>query len=125
MKGFLAFLLIISLIINAMLIFDRNQTDSDEVIQQPPTVDISQLRTIAQKCGVDESKVDSFNANELLTEIKIKFNESNSFYGETLNEDEIKRVELILFGEDKLLKILREQFEFLKTIKGKDIIILH
>ncbi len=127
MKGFLAFLLIVSLIVNAVFIYNHNipntesNTSNDLHIQR---IDISQLRTIALRCGVDDSKVDRMNADELLTEIKIKFNESNGYYGELLNEDEIKRVLKFLYGEDKYINILKEQFVFMQKIKGKDLIIL-
>lgn len=124
-NGFIVFLLIVSLIVNAVLLLGRNQTGTARDIQPtPPTVDMSQLRTIALKCGVDESKVDSSNANELLAEIKIKFNEADGYYGELLNENDMKRFDRLLSGEDKYIKILREQFVFMQKIKGKDIIIL-
>lgn len=127
MKSFLAFLLIISLFVNVVLIGGRLLTEPTRQGQGNVSgqgVDIIELRKIATKHGVEESKVDSMSANELLTEIKIKFNATEGFYGKFLSESDLKKTENLLYGEDEIIKIIKEHEAFLQKLQGKEILIL-
>lgn len=127
MKGFLAFLLLISLIVNAVFIFGKSVTEpiSGGNGDSSQAISIEKLRSIALKCGVSSEKADKMDAEQLLTEINIKFNDSVGFYGDSLSSEELKKVEGLLYGENKIIGILKAQNEFSQKVQGKDIIILH
>ena len=127
MKGFLAFLLLISLIVNAVFILGKSVTEpitggNGNSFQ---AISMEKLRSIALKCGVSSEKADKMDVEQLLTEINIKFNDSIGFYGNSLSGDEFKKVEDLLYGEDKIIGILKAQNEFIQKVQGKDIMILH
>lgn len=126
MKGFLAFLLIISLIVNSVFFFGKFVTEpihggNDNSSQ---TISIEKLRAIALKCGVSSENADKMDAEQLLTEINIRFNDSVVFYGNSLSGEDLKRIEDVFYG-DKINDVLKEQNAFIQKVQGKDIIILH
>lgn len=126
MKGFLAFLLIISLIVNAVLICGKSVTEpiTDDTGNSSQTISTEKLRSIATKCGVSSESADKMDAEQLLTEINIKFNDSVGYYGNSLSGEEFKKVEDLLYGEDKIIGVLKAQDAFIQKVQGKDIIIL-
>ena len=126
MKGFLAFLLIISLIVNAVLICGKSVTEpiTGGNGNSSQTISTEKLRSIATKCGVSSESADKMDAEQLLTEINIKFNESVGYYGNSLSDEEFKKVEDLLYGEDKIIAVIKAQDAFVQKIHGKDIVIL-
>ena len=126
MKGFLAFLLIISLIVNAVLICGKSVTEpiTGGNGNSSQTISTEKLRSIATKCGVSSESADKMDAEQLLTEINIKFNDSVGYYGNSLSGEEFKKVEDLLYGEDKIIAVIKAQDAFVQKIHGKDIVIL-
>ena len=127
MKSFLAFLLVISLIVNAVLICGKYVTEPITGGDNNPsqTISTEKLRSIATKCGVSYENADKMDAEQLLTEINIKFDDSFRYYGNSLSSEDLKTVEALLYREEKILGIIKEQNTFIQKIQGKDIIILH
>lgn len=126
MKGFLAFLLVISLILNIVLICGKSVTESitDGNGNSSQTISTEKLRSIATKCGVSSERADKMDAEQLLTEINIKFNDSVGYYANSLSDEEFKKAEDLLYGEDKIIGVLKAQNAFTQKVQGKDIIIL-
>ena len=126
MKGFLAFLLFISLIVNAVLICAKYVTEPITGGDGNPsqTISTEKLRSIATKCGVSSERADKMDAEQLLTEINIKFNDSIGYYGNSLSGEDLKKIEDLLYGEEKIISIIKAQDTFIQKIQGKDIIIL-
>ena len=126
MKFFLAFTLFISLIANLLFYVDmdvkNHKPGGNEISYQEISVD--ELRFIAMKLGVAHESVDRMDSEQLLTEIKVKMNESIGFYANTLSAEEFKIVEDLLYGEEKIIGIIKKQNEFCQQIQGRDIIIL-
>ena len=126
MNVFFAFLLIISLIVNVVFILGKSLTEpitgGNDTSSQ--TIIMKELHSIALKCGVPSERADKMDAEQMLTEINIKFNDSVGFYGNSLADEEFKKVEDLLYGEDKIIGILKVQNEFCQKVQGKDIIIL-
>lgn len=126
MKGFLAFLLIISLILNVVLICGKSVTEpiTGGSGNSSQTISTEKLHSIVTKCGVSSECADKMDAEQLLTEINIKFNDSVGYYGNSLSGEEFKKVEDLLYGEDKIIGVLKAQNAFIQNVQGKDIIIL-
>jgi hypothetical protein len=86
--------------------------------------EMKELRSIAILCGGKKSRVQHLSMLELITDIKIRFNDSEKFYGESLNKEEWKDISDLLYAYKKALKKIKNYDQFIKKIDGKRIIIL-
>ena len=125
MKGFLVFLLIVSIVINVVLIGEKyfNYPKHDDSINNEQTIDIEQLRKLAKKFGMKE--INSYTANDLLNEIIILSQNGEVYNGDNLSDEEIKKIEGLLYGKDSIIQTIKNQDNFLRKINGKEILILN
>lgn len=86
--------------------------------------ELEQLRDIATICGVSSPQASQMNMQELLTDIKIKLNNTESYTGDVFSPNDLNKISGLLFGEDQILKILAEYSLFIKKIEGQQIVIL-
>ena len=83
-----------------------------------------ELRDLAKKCGVSESNIDSSSAAGLISEIKIKLDNSSGYYGRFLSDKDLALLKDLLADEPQLEKIVRDYDSYLKQNKGKSVLIL-
>ncbi len=115
------------LITCSILLFMSCCSESPLIIEKPGpdySHEINQLRLVVEKLGLSESQASQMNLNELVTEIKVKMNDYVYYSGESLSDADNKRIELIMFGETHLIKIVNDYNQFIQNIKGKKIIVL-
>ena len=95
-------------------------------LPKPPdlTHEMTQLRSIAITCGVAESQTANMSMMELLTDIKIRLNDSEKYYGHTLSEKDVKTISIYLNDQSRIVKNIREYDQFIKKINGKKLIVL-
>ena len=114
------------ILIGSFLLFISGCCSRPVIVQQGPDYshEINQLRLIVEKLGIPESKASQMNLGELVTEIKIKMNDSVEYSGNYYSDEEFKRVMHFLYGEERLIEILNDYNKFIQSIKGKRIIVL-
>ena len=114
------------LLIGLFIIFLSSCCSRPVIVKQNPDYshEINQLRLIVKKLGIPESKVSQMKLDELVTEIKIKMNESYEYSGKCYTDEELKRVIHFLYGENRLIEILNDYHQFIQNLKGKQMIVL-
>ena len=122
MKTLLVIIFLASIVFNIIFILDKNIT-IPQINYADQTINIDQLKKLATKFEIIE--VDNYMANDLLNEIIIKTNNGEGYYGGCLSEENIKNIEEVFCDDEKIIKIIKEQHEFLKKIQGKEILILN
>lgn len=84
----------------------------------------TELKALARTFGIPDSKINSMTSLALISEIKIKLGNSDGYYGKTLSETDIRRIEALLADEPQLERTVREYDAFVKKAKGRTVIIL-
>ena len=123
MKGFLVFLLIVSIFVNAfLLLFER--TPQEVIYEKIPTAEMNQIREIAIACGTNPAKVSNMSAKEMLSDIKSTLLNAEPYYGAVLIDKELSTVQAYLNNKKEILKIIEFQNKYLSDLKGKRILLL-
>ena len=122
-KGFLVFLLIVSVIVNVfLLMFERKP--EEKIIEKIPAADMNQIREIAVACGTNPAQASNASPKELLSDIKSVLMDAEPFYGTVLQEKDLQIVRSYLNDQGQLLKAIERQNKFLLGLKGKRILVL-
>ena len=100
----------------------KDQPSND--VKPDLTWENSQLRKIATQLGVPQSRASQLNMRELITDIRIKINETDEYQGSLLSEEEKKQIRNVFYGVEHLNNTLDEYESFINKIKNKRIIIL-
>lgn len=122
-KGFLVFLLIVSVVANVfLLMFERKP--QEKTIEKMPAAEMNQIREIAIVCGTDPAQASNMSSKEMLSDIKSVLMNAEPFYGTVLKEKDLKIVRSYLNDQGKLLKAIDSQNKFLSSLEGKRILVL-
>lgn len=123
MKGFLVFLLIVSIIANVfLLMFERKP--QEVTIEKIPAAEMNQIREIAIACGANPAQVNNTSIQELLSDIKGFLMNAEPFYESVLEGKDLSTVQSYLNDQKNLLKTIEGQNKFLSNLKGKRILVL-
>ena len=101
-----------------------SRKDSDPEVQQSFEKEKSELKKLARECGIPDEKINNLSALQLIDEIKMTINNSNSYYGGILSDSEKKAVKALFSREPKTIKTINEYDAFIKKVNGRKIIIL-
>lgn len=82
------------------------------------------VKQLAKKAGVPSDKVTRSSAEDLLIDIEIVLSNEDSYYGNRLNDKEIKLLDGFLAGQQQTLKTIKDYHEYLMRMKGERVIIL-
>lgn len=95
-------------------------------IQTTPdyTYETNQLRQLVIKCGIPEAQAAKMPLKDLVTELKIKFNDAYVYSGAFFSPDDLKKTQRKMYGETRFLDILNDYDQFIKKLEDKQIIIL-
>ena len=88
------------------------------------TWEISQLQKIATALGCPSRHSSQQDMQELITDIKIRLNETDEYHGRLLSENEKQQIKDLLYGEDQILKTLASYDLFIQKINHRQIIVL-
>ena len=124
MKGFLAFLLVVSVIFNVFLLLFERKPPVVPPANEIPAEEMKQIHEIAIACGIDPSKVGSMSSKEMLSDIKGLLLNAEPDYGETLNETDLGTVRSYLNNKKTILQTIETQNKYLTTLHGKRVLIL-
>lgn len=124
MKGFLALLLVVSVIFNVFLLMFERKPPVVEPEKEIPREEMKQIHEIATACGIDPSKVGSMSAKEILSDIRGMLLNAEPYYGDTLNEAELGTVRSYLNNKKTILQTIETQNKYLMTFHGKRVLIL-
>ncbi|MBR6059699.1 MAG: hypothetical protein IKP58_16145 [Victivallales bacterium] len=83
-----------------------------------------QLRNIASLCGIPLSKTSDMDIKELLIEIKIRFNNSESYSNHVLTTKNFKDISEVFYDDVQLINTIKDYDAFIKKVHGKQILIL-
>lgn len=123
MKGFLVFLLIVSIIANVfLLMFERKP--QEVTIEKIPATEMNQIREIAIACGANPAQASNMSSKEMLSDIKSFLMNAEPFYGSVLEGKDLSTVQSYLNDQKNLLKTIEGQNKFLSNLKGKRILVL-
>lgn len=131
--GCLSVILLLSLGLNVFLLGCNGNTfrDKDWNRQQsnPDTnpsgyVDLSELRQLANSLGIPEERTSTLSMNGLVSEIKIKLDETTKYHGKVLSEEEMKVLSINLSDDPAILNTVKEYNNFVRKLNGKKIIVL-
>lgn len=131
--GCLSVILLLSLGLNVFLLGCNGNTfrDKDWNRQQsnPDTnpsgyVDLSELRQLANSLGIPEERTSTLSMNGLVSEIKIKLDETTKYHGKVLSEEEMKVLSINLSDDPAILNTVKEYNSFVRKLNGKKIIVL-
>ncbi len=82
----------------------------------------NELRSLARVSGIPESQINSQSAIGLISEIRIKLENSNGYYGHYLSDKDMEILKDLLADEPQMEKIIQDYDAFIKQNKGKRII---
>ena len=132
--GCLSVVLFLSIGLNVFLLGCNNRrtfSDKDLVRQHPniasnesEDIDLSELRKLANILGISEEKASMLSMDGLVSEMKIKIDDSTKYYGKILSEEEIKILSINLSDDPKILETVKEYNIFIKKLNGKKFIII-
>ena len=131
--GCLSVILLLSLGLNVFLLGCNGNTfrDKDWNRQQsnPDTnpsgyVDLSELRQLANSLGIPEERTSTLSMNGLVSEIKIKLDETTKYHGKVLSEEEMKVLSINLSDDPAIFNTVKEYNNFVRKLNGKKIIVL-
>ena len=122
-KGFLVFLLIVSVIVNVfLLMFERKP--EEKTIEKIPAGEMNQIREIAVACGTDPAQTSNMSAKEMLSDIKGVVLSAEPCYVSVLADKELVTIRDYLNYKRDILKVIESQNKYLLELKGKKVLIL-
>ena len=83
-----------------------------------------ELQTLARKVGIPESKIQTLSATGLIYEIRGVLDQPRNFYGKTLSDEQRDALNIRISNNPEMRDIIMTYHEYLKQIKGKNVIIL-
>lgn len=86
--------------------------------------DLSELRQVAKSLGIPEEKTSALSMDGLVSEIKIKLDETTKYHGKVLSEEEMKVLSINLSDDPAILNTVKEYNSFVRKLNGKKIIVL-
>ena len=86
--------------------------------------DLSELRELANSLGIPEEKTSELSMDGLVSEIKIKLDETIKYHGKVLSEEEMNVLGACLSYEPAILNTVKEYNNFVRKLDGKKIIVL-
>ena len=132
--GCLSVILFLSIGLNVFLLGCNNRinfTDKDLGRLHPniasnksENINLSELRKLANMLGISEEKTSALSMEGLISEMKIKVDDSTKYHGKILSDEEFKILSINLSDDPKILEIVKEYNIFINKINGKKIIVL-
>ena len=132
--GFLSVVLILSIGLNVFLLgckdgmtFFNKEWDRQPINDNKnPSgyADLSELRQLANSLGISEEKTSELSMDGLVSEIKIKLDETIKYHGKVLSEEEMNVLGACLSYEPAILNTVKEYNNFVRKLDGKKIIVL-
>lgn len=86
--------------------------------------DFSELRQVANSLGIPEEKSSTLSIEGLVSEIRIKLDETTKYHGKVLSEEEMKVLSICLSDDLEILKTVKEYNNFVRKLNNKKIIVL-
>lgn len=131
--GCLSVVLLLSIGLNVVLLGCNGKTFYNKDWDRQPSnantnpsgyADLSELRQVANSLGIPEEKTSALSMNGLVSEIKIKLDETTKYHGNVLSEEEMKVLGVCLCKEPAILNTVKEYNSFVLKLNGKKIIVL-
>ncbi len=132
--GCLSIILLLSIGLNVFLLGckDGRTFSVKDIGRQPPiitpidreNIDLTELRKLANMLGISEEKTSALSMEGLISEMKIKLDESIKYHGKILSEEDMKVVGIDMSDDPALLETVREYNSFIQKLNGKKILVL-
>lgn len=132
--GCLSVILFLSIGLNVFLLgcnYRRTFSDKNLGRQHPnissnesEDIDLSELRKLANMLGISEEKASMLSMDGLISEIKIKIEDSTKYHGKILSEEDFKILRINLSDDPKILETVKEYNSFINKLNGKKFIVL-
>jgi hypothetical protein len=131
--GCLSVMLLLSIGLNVFLLGCNGKTFHDNDWDRQPSnvskntgayADLSELRQLANSLGIPEEKTSTLSMEGLVSEIKIKLDETTKYHGKVLSEEEMKVLSINLSDDPAILNTVKEYNSFVRKLNGKKIIVL-
>lgn len=133
--GCLSVILLLSIGLNVFLlgckdgrtfsIKDFSRQHPNIIPNEKENIDLSELRELAIMLGISEEKTSTLSMDGLVSEMKIKLDESTIKYsGKNLSEEDMRVVGIDLSDDPALLETVKEYNNFIRKLNGKKIIVL-
>lgn len=131
--GCLSVMLLLSIGLNVFLPGCNSKTFHDNDWDRQPSIvsknpgayaDFSELRQLANSLGIPEEKTSTLSMEGLVSEIKIKLDETTKYHGKVLSEEELKVLSINLSDDPAILNTVKEYNSFVRKLNGKKIIVL-
>ena len=132
--GCLSLILLLSIGLNVFLlgcndkrtfsVKDLDRQHSNIASNKRENIDLSELRKLANMLGISEEKTSMLSMDGLISEMKIKIDDSTKYHGKILSEEEIKILNINLTDDPKILETVKEYNIFINKLNGKKFIVL-
>ena len=103
---------------------DWDRQPSNATTKTSGYADLSELRQLANSLGIPEEKTSTLSMEGLVSEIKIKLDETTKYHGKVLSEEEMKVLSINLSDDPTILNTVKEYNSFVRKLNGKKIIVL-
>lgn len=105
---------------------DRRDEGKTVVVKQDLRYEENQLRSLAVALGCSQAKVSRMDLADLIAEVKSRILDSERSVSRQiqLSKNEIDIIELMLSDEDDTRRKINEMDKFIKSLRGKRILIL-
>lgn len=132
-SGCLRVMLFLSIALNVFLFGCKIRTFHDNDWDRQPNnasansrgyTDFSELRQVANSLGIPEEKSSTLSIEGLVSEIRIKLDETTKYHGKVLSEEEMKVLSICLSDDLEILKTVKEYNNFVRKLNNKKIIVL-